>query len=88
MKIGKTICCTVAALLGAGCASITPTRETSAGYAVYDVKAGPEVGGARIAEAIKLALQKNTSRVQIANGMSGLAETVSERFSVRRTAQL
>ena len=31
MKIGKTICCTVAALFGAGCASTTPTRETSAG---------------------------------------------------------
>ena len=69
MKIGKTICCTVAALFGAGCASTTPTRETSAGYAVYDVKAGPEVGGARIAEAIKVALQKNTSRVQIVNGI-------------------
>ena len=69
MKIGKTICCTVAALFGAGCASTTPTRETSAGYAVYDVKAGPEVGSARIAEAIKVALQKNTSRVQIVNGI-------------------
>jgi len=69
MKIGKTICCTVAALFGAGCASTTPTRETSAGYAVYDVKAGPDVGSARIAEAIKVALQKNTSRVQIVNGI-------------------
>ena len=69
MKIGKTICCTIAALFGAGCASTTPTRETSAGYAVYDVKAGPDVGSARIAEAIKVALQKNTSRVQIVNGI-------------------
>ena len=69
MKIGKTICCTVAALFGAGCASTTPTRETSAGYAVYDVKAGQDVGSARIAEAIKVALQKNTSRVQIVNGI-------------------
>jgi hypothetical protein len=44
-------------------------RGLVAGYAVYDVKAGPEVGGARIAEAIKVALQKNTSRVQIVNGI-------------------
>jgi hypothetical protein len=69
MKVGKTILCTVAALFGAGCASTTPTRETSAGYAIYDIKAGPEVGAARIGEAIKVGLQKNTSRVQIINGI-------------------
>jgi hypothetical protein len=57
------------ALLGAGCGSTTPTRETSVGYAIYDIKAGPEVGGSKIAEAVKAALQKNTSRVQIANGI-------------------
>jgi hypothetical protein len=69
MKKFTVACCVSAAVLGAGCASTTPTRETSSGYAIYDIKAGPEVGGPRIAEAIKVALQKNTSRVQINNGI-------------------
>jgi len=67
MKIRMTLCCVAAAL--AGCAATTPTRETKVGYAVYDIKGGPEMNGARIAEAIKVALQKNTSRVQITNGI-------------------
>jgi len=62
-----TLCCVAAAL--AGCGTTTKTRETTVGYAIYDVKAGAEVGGAKIAEAIKVALQKNTGRVQIANGI-------------------
>ena len=53
----------------AGCAGTTPTREISAGYAVFDVKAGPEIGHARVVEAVKLALQKNMSAVQISNGI-------------------
>ncbi len=57
------------ATLLCGCASMTPTKETSVGYAIYDIKAPPEVGNARIAEAIKVALQKNTSRVQMGNGI-------------------
>jgi hypothetical protein len=69
MKKFNAICCVSAAVLGAGCASTTPTRETSSGYAIYDVKAGPDLSGPRIAEAIKVALQKNTSRVQINNGI-------------------
>lgn len=67
MKTNVMLCAT--ALLVAGCASTTPTRETSVGYAIYDIKAAPEVGGAKIADAIKVALQKNTSRVQIVNGL-------------------
>ena len=53
----------------AGCAGTTPTRELSAGYAVFDVKAGPDIAPSRIAEAIKVALQKNMSSVQITNGI-------------------
>jgi hypothetical protein len=67
MKTKMTLC--AAALLATGCGSTTPTRETSVGYVIYDIQAGPEIGGARIAEAIKLALQKNTSRVQVNNGI-------------------
>lgn len=66
MKTKVMLC--AAALLAAGCASMTPTRETKMGYAVYDIK-GPEANGAKIADAIKVALQKNTSRVQLANGI-------------------
>ena len=58
-----------AALVLAGCGSTTPTRELSSGYAVFDVKAGPEVGHAKVAEAVKIALQKNMSAVQIVNGI-------------------
>ena len=59
----------VVALLGAGCASTTPTREISFGYAIFDILAGPEIGPARIAEAVKVALQANMSQVQIVNGI-------------------
>ena len=66
----RTILGTVgAALVLAGCGSTTPTRELSSGYAVFDVKAGPEVGHAKVAEAVKIALQKNMSAVQIVNGI-------------------
>ena len=51
----------------AGCANTTPTVETSSGYAVFDIQAGPEIGTARIADAIKVAVQKNMSKAQIAN---------------------
>lgn len=59
----------IAALGLAGCAGITPTREISSGYAIFDVKAGPDIGPARIAEAVKVALQKNMSQVQITSGI-------------------
>lgn len=68
MKNLTTLACTFAAL-AAGCAATTPTRETMVGYAIYDIQAGPDTGGARLAEAIKVALQKNTSRVQLSNGI-------------------
>lgn len=60
--------CALAALLS-GCASMTPTKETSVGYAIYDIKASTEVGSAKLAEAIRTALQRNTSRVQVTNGI-------------------
>jgi hypothetical protein len=58
-----------AILLAAGCASVTPTREISSGYAIFDINAGPGIGPARIAEAVKVALQKNVSQINIVNGI-------------------
>lgn len=57
----------VAALTG--CASMTPTREMTSGYVIVDIKGGPEVGHAKIADAVKTALQKNTSGVRINNAI-------------------
>lgn len=51
------------------CSTMTPTREVTQGYAIFDVQAGPEVPAARIAEAVRTALQKNMSAVQISNGI-------------------
>lgn len=53
----------------AGCASTTPTREVTVSYAIFDIKAGPEVGAGRISEAVKTALQKNTTKVQFTNSI-------------------
>jgi hypothetical protein len=58
-----------ASLVLAGCASTTPTREVSSGYAIFNVQAGPEIGHARLAEAVKTGLQQSTSRVQVVNGI-------------------
>lgn len=58
----------LAALGLAGCANTTPTRETSQAYVVYDVK-GADVPASRIAEAVKVGLQKNMSSVQVNNGI-------------------
>lgn len=69
MKHFGLIITLLAALVAAGCSSTTPTREVSSGYAVFDIQAGPEIGGARIAEAVKLALQQSMSQVQIVNGI-------------------
>jgi hypothetical protein len=71
MKIITVITAALAAIAGAltGCASMTPTRELSSGYAIFDIQAAPDIGPARIAEAVKVALQKNMSRVQITHGI-------------------
>jgi len=53
----------------AGCGSTTRTRELSSGYAIFYIKAGPEVGAARIVDAIKAGLQKGTTQVQIVNSI-------------------
>lgn len=58
-----------AAVLIAGCATVTPTREISQSYAVFDVKAGPETTNTKAAEALKTGLQKNMSAVQISHGI-------------------
>lgn len=57
------------AAITTGCGSVTPTRETSSGYAVFDIHAAPDTPTARLAEAIKVGLQKNTSEVRIVNGI-------------------
>ena len=44
---------------------MTPTVETQSSYAIYDVKPNPGISASRIGEAIKVALQKNMSGVQI-----------------------
>ncbi len=53
----------------AGCASTTPTVETTPGYAIYDIKAPAGVTHAQIAEAVKTSLQKNMSAVQVTNAI-------------------
>jgi hypothetical protein len=69
LRTHLTLTTLAAVLTLAACASATPTRELSSGYAVFDIQAGPQIGPARIAEAVKLALQKNMSQVQISNGI-------------------
>lgn len=58
---------TAALAVLAGCASTTPTRETTQGYAIFDVKG--EVSAAKASEALKVALQKNMTGVQISQGL-------------------
>ena len=53
----------------AGCASTTPTVETTPGYAIYDIKASAGVTHAQITEAVKTSLQKNMSVVQVTNAI-------------------
>jgi hypothetical protein len=53
----------------AGCASTTPTVETTPGYAIYDIKAPAGVTHAQIAEAVKTSLQKNMSAVQVTHAI-------------------
>lgn len=56
-------------LVLAGCSSVTPTTEMRSGYAVFDIKPGPDATSARIAEAVKVALQANLSQVRIEYGI-------------------
>lgn len=48
-----------------GCASMTPTLETTEQYAIYDIKPSHTATTLTISGAIKVALQKNMSGVQI-----------------------
>lgn len=57
-----------AGVLG-GCASMKPTMETRGSYVIYDIKAGEGVSPGKISEAVKGALQKNMSSVQIKNSI-------------------
>ena len=58
-----------AALALGGCASQTPTREVSVAYVIYDIQPGADVSAGRIAEAVKTALQRNTTSVRITNAI-------------------
>lgn len=66
-KSPATFLAAAAAAVATGCASTTPTRETSQGYAIFDVRG--DIAPAKAAEAIKVALQKNMTGVQISNGL-------------------
>lgn len=68
MKLLGTAALAAIGLL-AGCASTTPTVETTPGYAVFSIQSAPGVGHAQVVEAVKVALQKNMSAVQIANSI-------------------
>ena len=61
----KALFVMVVSLVAGGCASITPTVETEATYAIYDVKPNPGVTASKLGEAIKTALQKNMKGVQM-----------------------
>lgn len=69
MRVLRTLIGSIGFFVLAGCASTTPTVETSSGYAVFDIKAVPSVSSVQIAEAIKTGLQKNASKVQVINGI-------------------
>ena len=73
----------LAAMLLAGCASTTPTVETTPGYAVFNIQGAPGVGHAQVVEAVKVGLQQRMSAVQIANSIppSPLPEKMP-RFSM------
>lgn len=53
----------------AACGTTTPTRELMQGYAIFAIKAGPEVTTAQIAAAVRASLQKNMSAVQLTHGI-------------------
>jgi hypothetical protein len=52
-----------------GCATMTPTTETRASYAIYDVHAAQGLTASQVAEAIRTGLQKQTDQVQITQGI-------------------
>ena len=52
-------------LVGCKSTSLTKTKETKRSYAVYDLKVSKEVSSSDMANAIKTALQANTSSVRI-----------------------
>ena len=59
----------VATLTLAGCASTTPTVEVTQGYAVFDVKPRQLLTNAQVADALRSALQKNMTSVQVTSGL-------------------
>lgn len=72
MKTSSTnqIALSILAIVGlAGCASATRTVETSNSYAIFDIKAGSDVSASSLAEAVKTAIQKNTSKAQVQNNI-------------------
>ncbi len=56
--------------LASGCAStLTPTTEQESAYAIYQVTPAEGVTASQVAEAIKVALQKNTNNVHISRSI-------------------
>lgn len=67
MKKLSIVSCVCVALTG--CASVTPTREDRASYAIYDIHPAAGTTHARIADAIKVGLQRQSSEVQVTQGI-------------------
>ncbi len=67
MKINTVALAVVASLSLVGCksTSLTETKETKRSYVVYDLKVPEGVSSSDMANAIKTALQSNTSKVKI-----------------------
>ncbi len=67
MKINIVALAVVASLSVVGCksTSLTETKETRRNYVVYDLKVPEGVSSSEMANAIKTALQANTSKVKI-----------------------
>lgn len=59
----------LAAIMLSACGTLTPTREVTEGYAIFDVKAGADVSPAKLTHAVRASLQKNMSAVQITTGI-------------------
>lgn len=57
------------ALLLSGCHTFTPTCETQESYAIYDIKPTQGVAASKIAEAVKVGLQRGTNELRVKMGI-------------------
>lgn len=65
LKVTLLALITAFSLIGCKTTSLTKTKETKRSYAVYNLKVPKEVSSSEITNAIKRALQSNTSSVRI-----------------------